>query len=203
MDNEHDLVDRLRKGDAFALERLIKTHHAFLVTLATPLVGPDSANDVAQETWLKAVAAVDMFEGRAKFRTWLARIAINEAHSINRKKGREISLDWWGEDHHRSATVSIAEIDDGARVAVPKQWHDDGPEELLAEVELHACIRKHLYRLPGAQRSVVIMRDLGGLEYKEIAAVLGLTEVNVRVLLHRGRQRMQAMLSHFQEEGSC
>ncbi len=202
MDNERDLIERLRNGDALALERLIKMHHAFLITLATPLVGPDSADDVAQETWLKAVAAVDMFEGRSKFRTWLARIAINEAHSINRRKGREISLDWWDEEH-RSVTVSDFDVDDGAWVSAPKQWHHDGPEELLAEVELHDCIRKHLYRLPGAQRSVVIMRDLGGLEYKEIATTLGLTEVNVRVLLHRGRQRMQAMLSHFQDEGNC
>jgi RNA polymerase sigma-70 factor (ECF subfamily) len=202
MDNERDLIERLRDGDALALERLIKAHHAFLITLATPLVGPDAANDVAQETWLKAVAAVDLFEGRSKFRTWLARIAINEAHSINRRKGREISLDWWDVDH-RSATIAKLDMNDGSWASAPKRWHHDGPEELLAEVELHACIHKHLCRLPRSQRSVVIMRDLGGLEYKEIADALGLTEVNVRVLLHRGRQRMQAMLSHFQEQGSC
>ncbi|MGH8381230.1 RNA polymerase sigma factor [Pseudomonas sp.] len=201
MDNERALIERLHDGDVHALESLIKTHHAFLIALATPLVGPDSADDVAQETWLKAVAAVAMFEGRSTFRTWLARIAINEAHSINRRKGREISLDWWGSDHRSSLVPWLDE--DGSWVSHPKQWHHEGPEELLTGVELHACIHKQLYRLPGAQRSVVIMRDFGGLEYKEIANALGLTEVNVRVLLHRGRQRMQVMLSHFQEEGRC
>ncbi|MFK0090455.1 RNA polymerase sigma factor [Pseudomonas sp. NPDC090755] len=201
MDNEQALLERLRNGDAHALESLIKIHHAFLITIAIPLVGPDAANDVAQETWLKAVAAVGTFEGRSKFRTWLARIAINEALSIRRKQGRERSLDVWDGDH-RSPILSRFD-DEGAWASPPRQWHHESPEELLAEVELHACIRKHLYELPSAQRSVVIMRELAGLEYKEIADALGLTEGNVRVLLHRARQRMQLMLSHFQEDGKC
>ncbi|MEG1038340.1 MAG: sigma-70 family RNA polymerase sigma factor [Pseudomonas sp.] len=199
MDHEHDLLERLRNGDAHALESLIKKHHAFLITLVTPLVGPDAADDVAQETWLKAVAAVGMFEGRSKFRTWLARIAINEAHSINRRKGREVSLDGWGFDRY-SPIISSVDKDD-AWLSIPRQWHHDGPEELLAEVELHAYIRKQLHDLPTAQRNVVIMREFGGLEYKEIASALGMTEGNVRVHLHRGRQRMRARLSVFQQDG--
>ncbi|WP_165957348.1 RNA polymerase sigma factor [Pseudomonas sp. H9] len=198
MDNEHDLIERLRSGDAHALESLVKTHHAFLITLVTPLVGPDAADDVAQETWLKAVVAVSLFEGRSKFRTWLARIAINEAHSINRRKGREISLDGWGFDHYSPIISSVDKYD--AWLSPSRQAHHEGPEELLAEVELHAYIRKQLHDLPMAQRNVVIMREFGGLEFKEIASALGMTEGNVRVQLHRGRQRIQAMLSRFQDQ---
>lgn len=201
MDDEQELIKRLRKGDSTALEAVIKLHHAFLVAMAMPLVGPESADDVAQETWLKAFAAISKFEGRAKLRTWLARIAINEAHAMRRKRGREIALDGWGIDS--GSPISSRFSEQGAWDAPPSQWHHDTPEELLTEAELHECIRKHLHKLPGDQQSVVMMRELGGLDYDEIAQALGLAEGNIRVLLHRGRQRMHAMLNHFEEVGTC
>jgi len=201
MDDEQELLKRLRQGDSGALEAVIKLHHAFLVAMTTPLVGPELADDVAQETWLRAFAAIRKFEGRAKLRTWLARIAINEAHAMHRKHRREVSLDSWGLD--TGSPIGSRFNAQGAWDAPPTQWHHDSPEELLTEAELHECIRKHLHKLPGDQQSVVMMRELGGLDYDEIAQALGLAEGNIRVLLHRGRQRMHAMLDHFEEVGTC
>lgn len=201
MDDEQELVKRLRNGDSSALETVIKLHHAFLVAMAIPLVGPDSADDVAQETWLRAFAAIGKFEGRSKLRTWLARIAINEAHAMRRKRGREVSLDNWGVDS--GSPISSRFNEQGAWDTPPSQWHHETPEELLTEAELHECIRKHLHKLPSDQQSVVMMRELGGLDYNEIAQALGLAEGNIRVLLHRGRQRMHAMLNNFEEMGTC
>jgi RNA polymerase sigma-70 factor (ECF subfamily) len=97
MDDEQELIRRLREGDKGTLETVIKLHHAFLVAMATPLIGCELADDVAQETWLKVFAAIGKFEGRSKLRTWLARIAINEAHAMRRKTGREVSLEGWGQ----------------------------------------------------------------------------------------------------------
>lgn len=201
MDDEQELVKRLRNGDSSALEAVIKLHHAFLVAMAIPLVGPDSADDVAQETWLRAFAAIGKFEGRSKLRTWLARIAINEAHAMRRKRGREVSLDNWGVDS--GSPISSRFNEQGAWDTPPSQWHHETPEELLTEAELHECIRKHLHKLPSDQQSVVMMRELGGLDYNEIAQALDLAEGNIRVLLHRGRQRMHAMLNNFEEMGTC
>jgi len=201
MDDEQELLRRLRRGDHGALEAVIKLHHAFLVAMAVPLVGPESADDVAQETWLKAFAAFGKFEGRSKLRTWLARIAINEAHAMRRKRGREVSLDGWGVDS--GSPISSRFNEQGAWDVPPSQWHHESPEELLTEAELYECIRKHLHKLPSDQQSVVMMRELGGLDYPEIAQALGLAEGNIRVLLHRGRQRMHAMLNHFEEVGTC
>lgn len=201
MDDEPELVKRLRNGDNDALETVIKRHHAFLVAMAIPLVGPDSADDVAQETWLRAFAAIGKFEGRSKLRTWLARIAINEAHAMWRKRGREVSMDNWGADS--DSPISSRFNEQGAWDSPPSQWHHETPEELLTEAELHECIRKHLHKLPSDQQSVVMMRELGGLDYSEIAQALGLAEGNIRVLLHRGRQRMHAMLNTFEEMGTC
>lgn len=201
MDDEQELLRRLRRGDNGALETVIKLHHTFLVAMAMPLVGSESADDVAQETWLKAFAAIGKFEGRSKLRTWLARIAINEAHAIRRKRGREVSLDGWGVDN--GSPIASRFNEQGAWDVPPSQWHHETPEELLTEAELYECIRKHLHKLPSDQQSVVMMRELGGLDYPEIAQALGLAEGNIRVLLHRGRQRMHAMLNHFEEIGTC
>lgn len=201
MDDEQELLRRLRRGDNGALEAVIKLHHGFLVAMAMPLVGPDSADDVAQETWLKAFAAIGKFEGRSKLRTWLARIAINEAHAMRRKRGREVSLDGWGVDS--GSPIGSRFNEQGAWDIPPSQWHHETPEELLTEAELHECIHKHLHKLPHDQQCVVMMRELGGLDYPEIAHALGLAEGNIRVLLHRGRQRMHAMLNHFEEVGTC
>lgn len=201
MDNEAELLERVRAGERCALDEMIKLHHAFLVAMTTPLVGSGLADDVAQETWLKAIASIGKFEGRSRFRTWLARIAINEARAMRRKHWREVSLDRWGVD--TGSPISASFDARGAWIAPPPQWHHDTPEDLLTESELHACIRKHLQMLPDDQRSVVMMRELGGLDYAEIAQALGLGEGNIRVLLHRGRQRMHAMLIRFQAEGVC
>ncbi|MDM8349483.1 sigma-70 family RNA polymerase sigma factor [Pseudomonas sp. sp1636] len=199
--DEQELIKRLRQGDKGALASVIKLHHAFLVAMATPLVGNDLADDVAQETWLRAFAAIGKFEGRSKLRTWLARIAINEAHAMRRKTGREVSLDGWGSDS--GSPIGMRFNEQGAWEAPPMQWHHETPDELLTEAELYECIHKHLHKLPEDQQSVVMMRELGGLNYGEIAQALNLAEGNIRVLLHRGRQRMHAMLNHFEEVGAC
>lgn len=201
MDDERELVRRLREKDGAACDVVIRTHHRFLVAMAVPLVGQGLADDVAQETWMKAFAAIDAFEGRSRLRTWLARIALNEAHALLRKYKREVSLEGWGTDS--GSPIASSFNDKGSWSHPPAQWHYDTPEALLTEAELQECIRKHLHRLPGDQQGVVLMRELGGLEFTEIAAATGLSEGNIRVLLHRGRQRMHAMLNHFEEVGTC
>lgn len=203
MKNEEELVRRLREGESGALHEAITLHHGFLLVMARSLVGPTLAEDVVQETWLKALASVGKFEGRASFRTWLARIAINEAHALQRKQRRELPRPTGERNHDSGSPIGSLFDQAGAWRVSPPQWHHDTPEELLTEAELHACIRKHLQMLPGDQRTVVMLRELAGLDYEEIAQALGLGEGNIRVLLHRGRQRMHAMLARFQEEGTC
>jgi len=81
--------------------------------------------------------------------------------------------------------------------------HYQTPDALLTEAELHECIKKHLPKLPNDLRGVVILREMSGLGFDEIAAELSLSKGNIRVLLHRARQKMQLMLNHFEEEGVC
>lgn len=201
MDDEQALIEGLRRGETAACEAAIRLHQRFLIAMATPLVGADLAADVAQDTWLKAFAAIGSFEGRARLRTWLARIALNEAQALLRRRKRELSWDCGGEDPGSPLTGRFDAAGEWARP--PRPWHHDTPEALLTGAELHECIRKHLQRLPPDQQAVLNMRELAGLEFAEIAAALGLSEGNVRVLLHRARQRLQVMLERFEEEGTC
>lgn len=201
MDDETALVKRWRQGDPTAAETLVKAHHGFLLALAVPLVGRELAKDVAQETWIKAFSGIQRFEGRARLRTWLARIALHEAYKVRRKLQREVSLDTWGVDPGSPIATRFGA--EGAWATPPGLWHHDTPEALLTEAELYECIRKHLQKLPDDQQSVVMLRELAGLEFSEIARALGFAEGNIRVLLHRARQRLHAMLDHFEEEGTC
>lgn len=98
MEEERELVRRLQQGDPAACDAVIRAHHRFLVAMAVPLVRQGLADDVAQETWLKSFAAIKGFEGRSRLRTWLARIALNEAHALLRRYKREVSLEGWGAD---------------------------------------------------------------------------------------------------------
>lgn len=199
--NEQELVLGMQRGDPAALEAAIRAHHSFLIAMATPLIGDDLANDVAQETWIKAFAAIGKFQGKSRLRTWLARIALNEAQALRRKYRRELSLDGGGGDNGSPLEARFTSI--GAWNLPPNQWDCDSPEALLSKAELARCLRRHVHKLPRDQQSVLLMRELGGLEFGEIAKTLKLAEGNVRVLLHRGRQRIHAMLEHFEEVGQC
>jgi RNA polymerase sigma-70 factor (ECF subfamily) len=93
--------------------------------------------------------------------------------------------------------------DQGRWSEPPTGWHHHTPEALLTETELRACIEKHVQRLPPDQQSVLRLREFEGMELKDIAAATELSEGNVRVLLHRARQRLHSMISHFEKVGTC
>ncbi len=200
MAGDEQLIADLQAGRVGAVDEVVRLHHGFLLAMVRPLVGDDQAQDAVQNTWVNALAAINSFEGRSSLRTWLARIALNEARSVKRKLWRETSLEGLADS---GSPISEWFTPRGGWSVPPALWHHDTPDALLTEAELHECIKKHLHKLPEAQRGVVLFRELGGLEFEEIASELGLSEGNVRVLLHRARQRMHAMLNHFEEEGTC
>ncbi|MFB8829872.1 RNA polymerase sigma factor [Azotobacter sp. CWF10] len=106
MNEEQALIQGVQRGETAACETVIRTHHRFLIAMATPLVGADLATDVAQETWIRAFAAIAAFEGRSRLRTWLARIALNEAQVLLRRRRRELSWDCWGRTRVRPSPVA-------------------------------------------------------------------------------------------------
>ena len=197
---EASLVTRLRRGDRAALKHVVEAHHGFLISMVTPLVTRDFAEDVVQETWIKAFGAADRFEGRSSLRTWLAQVALNTARSW-RRAHRRGPQQQWGEDPGSPVSDRFAE--NGEWSGPPTLWHHSTPEALLTEEELRECLEKHIERLPADQRTVLWLRDIECIPLPDIAVITELSEGNVRVQLHRARQKLHLMIEHFEKEGTC
>jgi len=195
------LIDRLRCRDRSAMEEVVRAHHGFLIGMVMPLVGAESAEDVVQETWIKVFTGLGRFEGRASLRTWLAQIALNTARSRRRSRSHEVALGEWGPDP--GSPIAHRFSQDGRWSDPPLAWHHSTPDQLLTEEELRNCIDKHLQRLPPDQQTVLRLREFEGMELGDIAHVTDLTEGNVRVLLHRARQKLHTMIDQFEKAGTC
>lgn len=183
-----ELIDRLRQGDEAAFRELFDAHHAMLVRLAGAYVKSASvAEEVAQDTWTAVIDALPSFEGRSALKTWIARIAINRAKTRAQRDGRQVPLD---DEEPPSQDDRFNRI--GAFKQRPAEF--DSPEKLLLNREVRAAIDKCLEDLPEQQRAIVTLRDIEGWSSEEVCNVLGLSESNQRVLLHRGRGRLRAAL---------
>lgn len=184
--DEGDLVVRLREGDEAAFASLVATYQARLLRLAGTVVGSRSvAEEVVQDTWLAVVRGVDRFEGRSSFKTWLFHILLNRARTT-------------AEREHRSSLLPDGDLDDrfdgsGAWATPPVPWSDQVDDRLVAE-RLALRVREILPTLPDGQRQVVVLRDIEGLPAAEVSGLLGLSDGNQRVLLHRARARIREQI---------
>jgi RNA polymerase sigma-70 factor (ECF subfamily) len=172
------LVRRAAAGDMAAFEDLVM-RHADRLYAALRRFGLDDteAQDVAQETFVRAWSALGRFEGRSRFYTWLYRIGFNEAH---RRLGRRRPV---------GSLVSIEEpgVDDLADDAA-------GPAALVEQRELRVALSEALSELPPALRVPVMLRDVEGLSTEEAASVLDVGEAAFKSRLHRGRLALRALV---------
>ena len=195
-------LQQLQQGDQAAFASLVKAHHRALVALVTPMVGASNAEEVVQNGWIKAYRAIADFEGRARLRTWLSRIVINEAKMWLRKHRRDLLMaDLPGEDRSQVLEARFSEA--GSWSQPPGSWHTDSPDGILMGQQLGDCLQRLLADLPGKQRALLEMRDVANMEFEEICNVLDVSASNARVLLHRARGRLYALVDHYQETGEC
>lgn len=177
-DGDEPLVHRAQQGDRAAFEGLIRRHagrlHASLLQFG---LDEADAEDVAQETFLRAWRALPRFEGRARFFTWLYRIGFNEAQ---RRLGRRPAT-------HEAVPPEEAGIDD---LVDP----GPGPAGRAEERELRTTLARALGDLPPKLRGPVLLRDVEGLSTHDAAEVLELGEPAFKSRLHRGRMALRARL---------
>lgn len=192
VDADADLVVRLRAGDEEAFASLVERYHPSLLRLAETMVPSRAiAEEVVQETWLGVLRGIGRFEGRSSLRTWLFHILVNRARTTGvREKRRAPAFTEW-----IPAVEPSRFGKDGAWLDPPTPWPDDVDDRLAAQV-LADRVRARLSQLPDLQRQVVTLRDLEGLSAAEVCELLGITDANQRVLLHRGRSRIRSMLEH-------
>ncbi|HEX7276518.1 MAG TPA: RNA polymerase sigma factor [Acidimicrobiales bacterium] len=190
MVDESELVARLQAGDEQAFVTLVDLYHAPLLRLASTFVPSRAvAEEVVQDTWLGVVRGIERFEGRSSLKTWLFRIVVNRARTTGVRERRETPLDQTGEP----AVPPERFNGGGGWSSPPTPWADDAEDRIVAR-QTAAKVSRHLNLLPERQRQVVVMRDFEGLPATEVCAILGITEANQRVLLHRGRSRLRNML---------
>jgi RNA polymerase sigma-70 factor (ECF subfamily) len=189
---ERDLLRRLRSGDEAAFSVLVERHHPAMVRLALGYVRSRAvAEEVAQEAWLGLLRGLDGFEGRASLRTWLFRIVVNRAISAGRREHRYLPVDDRDLENDDGAFSQ-----DGWWTTPPAHWADLAVDRIAAR-DVAERIRDLISRLPAGQRQVITLRDVEGLPSGEVCLILGITEANQRVLLHRARSRIR---SHLERE---
>lgn len=187
------LLERLRAGDEATFRHLVVRMHRGLLRVAMAHVGSEAAaEEVVQETWLAVVGQLDRFEGRSSLRTWIGTILVNRARTRGVRDKRSVPFSSF--DAKELEPVEPERFSRLGFWSVPPQRWDDAPEALMLRKEALAAIEKELGSLPEAQRTVVTLRDLEGWSSDEVCNVLGVSETNQRVLLHRGRQRLRAAL---------
>ncbi len=185
--SEAELVAALKAGDADAFTEMVERHSGTVYNLALRLMNnPQEAEEVLQETFISAYRALDRFEGRSKLGTWLYRIAYNAASMRLRKR--------------RAPTSSIDEplmTEEGE--AIPRQLGDwtSLPDEILLSGELRSVLDEAVSKLSETLSGVFVLRDIEGLSTAETAAILDLTEANVKVRLHRARLALREQLTAY------
>lgn len=197
--SEQLIVEKLIAGDSQTFETIFTQHYSLMFSVAQSIAGPAIADEVIQEAWMSALRALPKFEGRSSLKSWLMRIVANEAKTRRRKESRSVSLeamqDTWATDPR---------FDERAHWSDPSsQWHGDTPEDLLAAQELQECIGKNLEKLPENQKVAMKLRDAGGMSMDEICNILEVSPSNLRVLLHRARDKVLQVINHFQMTGEC
>ncbi|HEY8076940.1 MAG TPA: sigma-70 family RNA polymerase sigma factor [Labilithrix sp.] len=187
------LVCAIQAGDRDALGKLVAREHSWLVRLARAIVKEEAtAEEVVQDSWIAVIRALGSYEGRSSLRTWMATIVLNRAKTIAVRGARTVVLSFEIEEEESVDGARFSRI--GTWSDSPLPWTEDDPEALLRRREVLAAIGKGMAELPEPQRAVLTLRDLEGWSSEEVCNALGVSESNQRVLLHRARTKIRAIL---------
>ncbi len=187
--NESELVEQARQGDFDAFEVLVNASEGKVYGHLLRLVGnPDDARELLQETYLSAYRHLKTFKGDSAFSTWVYRIATNHAFMRLRKKNPEtVGLD--------EITVPSHEELQGRTIS---DWAVN-PRDAVLRKEVRSILDRAIQALPAPYRAVVVFRDVQGLDTRETAEILGLSEGAVKTRLHRARLFLREALNPYFE----
>ena len=182
---DQELVERAKKGDETAFEVLVTDNEKRIYNLCRRLTGnPEDAAELTQEAFLNAWRGLSRFQGESSFSTWLYRLASNACIDFLRKEKRRQNL---------SMTVSLDDEEEARQVELPDERY--APERELERTEVRQAVAAGLERLTPEHRQVLVMREINGLSYAEIGAVLGLEEGTVKSRIARARNALRKVLT--------
>jgi RNA polymerase sigma-70 factor (ECF subfamily) len=182
--DEDRLIAKVHAGEMEAFNDLVTRHQDSVYQLVYRILGDEAAaSDAAQEAFIAAYRRLYTFQA-GSFRSWLYRIAINKCYDALRA-------------HRRRLTVPLDELTDdrGESVHDLTAAHNDSPETIVQQQELANLLQRHIANLPSDQRTVLVLSDVHGLSYGEIAAITRLRFGTVKSRLSRGRARLRDNLA--------
>lgn len=188
---DHDLVQRVQAGDSAAFRELFDKYHRRAFAVAMGVVkNQDDALDAVQEAFVKVHKNIDKFHGNSSFYTWLYRIVMNVSIDHVRKKSRRKSLDFDERALHEESEVA----GDGALVP---NLTNANPGKAALRRELGGAIQTALAELPEHHRAVIVLREIEGMSYEEMAEALEVPKGTVMSRLFHARKKMQAALAPY------
>lgn len=194
-DRDRELIPLLLTGNEDAFADLFRRYHGPLLRFARLFVGTaEIAEEIVQDTWLAVLTGLPAFEGRASLKTWMFGIAANKAKSRGARERRMIPFAELMNAGDEDAVDPDRFMATGSWKTPPARWDADSPEANVLRREAVSIVERALSELPPAQRAVVTLRDIEDLDAAETCNMLGITETNQRVLLHRGRSKIRAAL---------
>jgi RNA polymerase sigma-70 factor (ECF subfamily) len=203
---EQQLIARLRRGDEGAFDELVNKHHGALVRMAMGHVADrEIAEEVVQDTWVAVIESLDRFEGRSTLRTWIFGILIHKAKDRGVREKRHTTFSAFeAYDDDTDEAVDPSRFHQSGEWAghwafPPQPWDDQTPEKLLASQQAVNAMQRAIDALPSTLKEVLILRDVEGVEAKEVCEILKITETNLYVRLHRARERVRQAVESFME----
>lgn len=183
------LLEQWRGGDSAAMEKLILKYQNRIYNIISKIcANPDDAAELTQETFVKIIQSIDKFEGKSSFYTWAFRIAVNLTLNYCQRSTRIAlqSLDAEDYDSQTQANQALKEF----------LSDNKSPDPAMAAQNKELCdmVVRSLMRLDDAQRTVIVLRDIEGMNYAQIAKVLDIELGTVRSRLSRGRSRLREIL---------
>jgi RNA polymerase sigma-70 factor (ECF subfamily) len=194
-----EVVAALRGGEADRFDDLVRELRPGLVRMARMYVTAALADEVVQDTWLAVIDAIDTFEGRSSLKAWIYQILLNKVRTLATREARAVPAASLGPEQIPAGPrleLVNDELGPGYWPAPPEPWETLAPERLERNETLDR-IAAAIEALPTAQREVVELRDVQGWSASDTADALGITDVNQRVLLHRGRKAIRKALEEY------
>ena len=187
---ERDLIRRAKQGDMLAFEELILKHEKIVYNLALRMMNHgEDAKDISQEVFLKAYRSLSNFDERSAFSTWLYRITHNTCIDEMRKRKGKQSFSLEEELEHEEGSVQRQIADEG-----------DTPEESILRAEQKNEILQALDNLSEEHKAAIVLRDVKGLSYEEIAEILEVTLGTVKSRISRGRNQLKNEILKIREQ---
>lgn len=184
---DEEVAARVLAGEIGLFEVLMRRYNRRLFRVARAIVRDDAeAEDIMQETYVRAYAALAQFEGRATWATWLTRIAVNEALARVRRRGRFVG--------HPAIDVGEDDMESEQAARGVSGGRSIGPEETTSVRELSGFVERAVDDLPDSYRVVFMLREVEELSTSETAACLDISDELVKVRLHRARGELRRLL---------